>query len=72
MKLKKEDNIKIQGNNQENEPLAEKGIYKLTINNFIAPNINIMNPLTDKTSEKLLKNNSKVIKKDDKNGRTLS
>jgi hypothetical protein len=72
LKLKKEDNLKFQGNNQENEPSAEKGFYKLTINNFIAPNINIMNPLTDKSSDKLIKNNSKVIRKEDKNARTLS
>ena len=52
--------------------MDEKGIYNLTINNFIAPNINIMNQITDKPAEKLYKNTSKVIKKEDKHTRVIS
>lgn len=45
----------------------------MTINNFIAPNINIVNSLAAKSfPEKSIKNTSKVQKKEDKNVRTQS
>ena len=39
-------------------------MYKLTINNFIAPNINIVNNLVDKTNFDKLSKGIKCFKKD--------
>jgi hypothetical protein len=47
-------------------------VYRLTINNFISPNINIMNSIPiDKSNDKVNKS-IKVVKKEEKNGRAQS
>lgn len=50
--MKKEENVKAsESTNQDQENMNEKGVYRLTINNFISPNINIMNSLPDKDNK---------------------
>jgi hypothetical protein len=72
LKIKKESHSKETPiSEQENDPPKE-GFYKLTINNFIAPNINITNNLSDKTNIDRASKNIKGAKKDEKNARTRS
>ena len=72
LKIKKEAHSKEKNcQNQENEQ-GDKEVYKLTINNFIAPNINIMNSLADKTNTDKPQKQGKQGKKEDKSTRALS